>query len=118
MEKNRKEPKKALPETRNHIVKDIFDKPRSRAQRISTIFTHDKSSAKTIPTSANRQRIPSDLKPLPAAIDIGTSSVKVLRLGESGRKQLEIICADKEALDIPSGSDFSSPIKNALKRIT
>jgi len=86
---------KPQPQTPN-IVKDIFDKPKKESRNVSPIFTHKKDSAKVISPQKKRPEIPPNIKPLPTAIDISSTTVKVLRLGENEKRQLETVCVDKE----------------------
>ncbi|UCD55128.1 MAG: pilus assembly protein PilM [Candidatus Omnitrophota bacterium] len=91
------------------IVKEIFDKPKSAKRRISALFTPYKGQPKVIFPPRKRPEISYKIKPLPIAIDIGTKLVKIMRLGESERKQLEIICIDHERCE--------TSVKDALRKL-
>ncbi len=101
---------------RKNIVKDIFTRPKAEKEKISAIFTHYRHSPKIIPPSPQKEA-PS-LRPLPAAIDIGASGIKLFQLGEGEKGELEIICIDEEGLPAAADNDPTVSIKSALKKIT
>ena len=97
-----------MPEQKKDLVKEIFERSKEATGKVSTLFTHVKQTPK--PSAARKIRIPSfSSKALPAAIDIGTSAVKLLQLAEGAKGRLEVSCRDKEP--------YSAGIKEALKKI-
>ncbi len=96
------------------IVKDVFEKSKTAAARISTIFTHFTSYPKI---SKKRIKLPRHLKELPAAVDMGTSSIKLLQLAESLKGELEIIALDKEEYSLPLSDSPILNQKQALKKL-
>ena len=98
------------------IVKDIFDRKTGRG-KVSTIFTHSKPSPKIMPPGPKREVPSYPLRPLPAAIDIGTSSIKLLQLAEGEKKRLEIVCVDEEGLSAGADSGSAASIRPALEKI-
>ncbi|MBL7069461.1 MAG: pilus assembly protein PilM [Candidatus Omnitrophica bacterium] len=76
------------------IVKDTFGKSGPAERKVSTLFTYFKHSQKVISPKQKSSTVP--LKPLPAAIDIGTYSIKLLKLSESPNKKLEVTTLDYE----------------------
>lgn len=96
------------------IVKEIFEKPKGARDKISTLFTHFKPTAKA-PTLKKRKT--TSLKELPAAIDIGTASIKILQLAEAQKGEIEIICIDKEGYHIDQKTPLIIAQKEALRKI-
>jgi len=104
------------------IVKEIFERRKAVAEKVSTLFTHFKHSPKTL-----EAKTPGSLKPLPAAIDIGTSSIKLFQLAKGPGAEIEIIALDREPYLVTTPSPQSSPQtqkgealsfqREALKRI-
>ena len=97
------------------FVKEIFERPKSPADKVSTLFTHLKPPPKV--STSKKVKRPSSLKGLPAAIDIGTSSVKILQLGEAAKGDFEVICIDKEPYSFDKTLPSNVLQKEALKRI-
>lgn len=97
------------------IVREIFGKPKGTAYKVSALFTHFKHLPKVIPSTA--ARISSPLKPLPAAIDIGASSIKLLQLAEGPKAEIEIIALDREKYPFPLQHNPIVYQREALKRI-
>ncbi|MFH1846795.1 MAG: pilus assembly protein PilM [Candidatus Omnitrophota bacterium] len=105
------------PETPENLVKDIFERPKAEPHKISAIFTHKKDSRKMISPSVKKKiAIPANVKPLPTSIDIGTSSIKVIRLGITEKRRFEVLCVDREPYGI-SGVPDSAIIKKTIDRI-
>ncbi len=102
--------------THKDIVKDIFDKPKAEKEKVSTIFTHFKPSSKIISPLPHKEIPSPHLKPLPVAIDIGTSSIKLLQLAEGKKGDLEIVAIDEEKLVGGTGSEPTSA-RSALRHI-
>ncbi|MFH1753499.1 MAG: pilus assembly protein PilM [Candidatus Omnitrophota bacterium] len=99
------------------IVKDIFNRPNPRRRPISAIFTYYKKTPKVRPASVFKE-IPANIKLLPVALDIGSTRVKAVCLGENDKGVLEIIRMDREVYGPPSaGSDQIQAVKNALINI-
>lgn len=90
---------------KKNIVKEIFERPKEATGKISTIFTHFRPSSRPL---LHRKPSSSSAKALPAAIDIGTSIIKLFQLAEESGK-LEIINIDREA--------YSGDKKDALEKI-
>lgn len=97
------------------FVKDIFDRPKTEKDKISTIFTYFRHSPKLASPGPKGIALPSSLKPLPTAIDIGASSIKLLQMAEGKDERMEIVCIDEEAL--PAGAESKDSMRLALKRI-
>jgi len=102
---------------REDLVKNIFDRPKTEKQKVSSIFTHFKHSPKLVNPGPRREAAFSHLRPLPVAIDIGTTSIKLVRLGESKDGKIEIISIDEESLPAGSAADSSDSLRYALKNI-
>lgn len=116
---------------RKDFVRDLFGKTGSGKEKVSSIFDPAKkktaaSAGKTEPAPAGAKTPAVKLAPkaavrpaklLPAAIDIGTGSVKLCQLAESPGGSIEAACVDMEAL--PSGvADLTAQqIKSALKNL-
>ncbi|GEM_PF-2795942 len=112
MDKEKKISKKAPRKASKNIVQEIFGRRKASTQRVSTIFTHNKSSTKIMPSSEKNKDIPADITALPAVVDIGASSVKILRLGENEKHLFEIICVDEE----PRGKSLAGALDNLKAR--
>ena len=96
-EKNEKQAKDVDKQAKD-IVKEIFGKSKSQPKKISTIFTHFRRPPKVSPKAKSSIF----LKKFPAAIDIGTSSIKIIQLAQRQPKgELEVVCIDKEEYSIP-----------------
>ena len=102
---------------REDLVKDIFDRPKSEKHKVSSIFTHFKNSPKIAGPAPKREPAHPHLRPLPVAIDIGTTSIKLVRLGESRDGKVEIISIDEETLKPEGGAGSPDPFRQALKSI-
>jgi type IV pilus assembly protein PilM len=96
------------------IVKDIFDRKAGR-RKVSTIFTPSKPSAKVMPPGPKREVPSYPLRPLPVAIDIGTTGIRLLQLAEGEKNRLEIVCIDEES--VSPGTDSATSIRSALENI-
>jgi len=92
---------------RENIVKEIFEKQKQAVDKVSTIFTHFRPASKAVlfpkPKTAS---LPAGL---PAAVDVGTSSIKIVQLAQGSGSELEIIAIDRE--------QYSSDRHEFLKRI-
>jgi len=97
------------------FVKQIFERPKAPADKMSTLFTHLKPPPKV--STPKKVKKPSSLKGLPAAIDIGTSSIKILQLGEASKGDFEVICIDKESFPFDKTLPSNVLQKEALRRI-
>ncbi len=97
------------------IVKEIFERPKATADKVSTLFTHFKHPPKAAPPA--EPKAPSSLRALPAAIDIGVTSIKLFQLAESTKAQYEIIALDKEEYPLPLQQDPIVCQRDALKKI-
>lgn len=87
--------KKKSPSTGSSgLVKDIFSRQKAGKDKVSTLFTHFKHTPKPVPQP--KMPLPSGYKPFPPAIDIGTSSIKVIQLAEDEKGKLKIIAIDQE----------------------
>ncbi|MBL7071334.1 MAG: pilus assembly protein PilM [Candidatus Omnitrophica bacterium] len=102
---------------REDLVKKIFDRPKAEKQRVSSIFTHFRHSPKVVSPGPRKDAATSHLRPLPVAIDIGTTSIKLVRLGEAKDGRIEIISIDEE--DLASGGELITigSLKASLKSI-
>ncbi len=92
---------------KKNIVREIFERPKEATGKISAIFTHFRSPTKAVLFPKANQ--PPSAKALPAAIDIGTSTIKLFQLGQDLKGGLEIINLDRQ--------NSSADKKEALKRI-
>lgn len=99
-----------------NIVKEIFERPKDAKNKVSSLFTHFKHPPETLLPEKAKIKTAPPLKRLPAAIDIGSSAIKLLQLaqGRADDKQ-EIVCIDKEAY--PAGSSTLASQKEALHKI-
>jgi len=97
------------------FVKNIFERPKSPTDKVSTLFTHLKPPPKV--ATPKKVKRPSTLKELPAAIDIGTASIKILQLGEASKGDFEVICIDKETYPFDKTLPSNVLQREALKRI-
>lgn len=96
------------------IVTEIFGKSNPRPKKVSTIFTHFRRPPKAPPKAKSSLF----LKKLPAAIDIGASSIKIIRLAQRQPKgELEVICIDKEAYAIRGKTPEVIEQREALKKL-
>ncbi len=102
---------------REDLVKNIFDRPKTEQQRVSSIFTHFKPSPRTVNPGPGRDIAFPHLRPLPVAIDIGTTSIKLVRLGESKDGRMEIIAIDEEPLPAAAGAGSAELLRPALRNI-
>jgi len=100
------------------IVKNVFDRPKLGKVQVSSIFTHGNNARKII-TSRQREapEIPHHVKPLPVALDIGTTSVKIMRLGIDDKRRFEVIDIDTEPYETSDGVNTLLAIKNALETL-
>jgi len=91
-EKNEKQNKDTENQSTD-IVREIFGKAKLQPKKVSTIFTHFKRPAKAV----KKAKSSVFYKKLPAAIDIGTSSIKIIQLAQrQPRGEIEVVCIDKE----------------------
>ncbi|MFH1855990.1 MAG: pilus assembly protein PilM [Candidatus Omnitrophota bacterium] len=108
MKKEEKKPHK-------NIVEEIFASSQSEAKKISTIFTYFKHPPKVMLPSQPLAK--SSFKNLPAGIDIGTDSVRLLQLAEGNKNEPVIILADEEKYALSPAADTINFQKNALQKI-
>lgn len=110
--------KKSLNILPDDMVKDVFSRPQKGDARVSSIFTHRKGVQKIVSSSGNAgAQIPSNIKPIPVAIDIGTKTVKTIRLGVDEEKRFEIIDVDSQTCEVSGIPDSFSAAKNALEAL-
>jgi len=115
-DKNTPSPEEKAYEAPKDLVKNIFERPKAAAKRVSAIFTNYKASRKVAPSTEAIYDIPANIKPLPVAIDIGTTSIKIVRLGEADKNSLQVVCLDKDTYK-EEDSDKSHSIKEGLKKL-
>lgn len=99
------------------LVKDIFDRPEAERHEVSTIFTHFRHSPKISSVRHGEKAAPSPFKMFPAAIDIGTASIRLLKLGETKEGAAEIISIDEEKIPQARTAESPDPVRLALKNI-
>ena len=113
--KNKKKKPNILPDD---IVKNVFERPPIAKARVSSIFNHNKDARKVMPSQKREApEIPHHVKPLPVALDIGTTSVKIMRLGIDEKKRFEVIDIDTEPYETSGVTDTFVSIKNALETL-
>ncbi|MFH1503860.1 MAG: pilus assembly protein PilM [Candidatus Omnitrophota bacterium] len=97
------------------IVREIFERPKQATDKVSALFTHFKQSAQ--PEVISEPSSQSLAKSFPAAIDIGTSSIKLLQLAENSKGQIEVIALDRQEYTTQAYQDLITCQKQALKKI-
>ncbi|MFC1631607.1 pilus assembly protein PilM [Candidatus Omnitrophota bacterium] len=97
------------------VVREIFERPQPAEGKVSTLFTHFRPAQKISPPK--KSKLPGQLKPLPAAIDLGTSSVKLLQLAQGPKNELEVICIDREKYPSDKSIDLIARQREALKKL-
>ncbi len=78
------------------IVKEIFERPKQAAEKVSAIFTYFRDPAKSVLSKQHKE--PSSSGRLPAGIDIGTQAVKIFQLAQTSKPTGEIATFDREDL--------------------
>jgi len=101
--------------SQKNIVKEIFERQKSRVEKISTLFTHFKHPPRAEVSSSKPAS--SSFKPLTAAIDIGASSIKLLQLAEGPKGEVEVIALDRQEYFVPKHQDPEAYQKQALDEI-
>jgi type IV pilus assembly protein PilM len=96
------------------VVKRIFEGSKKTPDKVSALFNHLRPSSKS---SSTKNNLPSSYKLLPAAIDIGTSSIKLLQLAKGAGGEIKIVALDKEVYPAPVRPDSISHQRQALKQI-
>lgn len=98
-----------------NIVQRVFDRKANESQKVSPLFTYFKHASKVLPSK--ELQLQTVFTPLPAAIDLGHASVKLLQMAKNSRGELEIIAIDEEPYGAPSERQFFSLQKEALQKI-
>ncbi|MFH1519481.1 MAG: pilus assembly protein PilM [Candidatus Omnitrophota bacterium] len=116
-EENKEKQDQAKEAETKDIVKEIFGKSSYRPKKTSTLFTHFRHPAKPLP----KVKASLFMKKLPAAIDIGASSIKILQLAQRQPKgELEIVCIDQQGYSIrgkvPEIIDQREILKTLIER--
>jgi len=112
MEQNQKPSEEAK---KQNLVENIFNRPKIATGKTSAIFTHSKKTYKV--KAPEKKSVFSHSKPLPPAIDIGTSSIKLLQLSESDKGILEVSSIDQENYSQNKNFSISSRLKICLEKI-
>ncbi len=113
-EENKEKQDQAKEAETKDIVKEIFGKSSSRPKKTSTLFTHFRRPTKPLP----KAKTSLFMKKLPAAIDIGTASIKILQLAQKQPKgELEIVCLDKQGYSTGGKTPEIIDQREALKTL-
>ncbi len=100
--------KKEEPKSTN-IVQKVFGRQDKGGGPVSTLFTYTKQAPKVLAE-------PPAFSSLPAAIDLGTSSLKLLQLAKDPKGQVEVCLLDEEPYENASGRDLWQKQKDALQK--
>jgi type IV pilus assembly protein PilM len=102
----------------DNIVKKVFDRPGARVDRISPLFTHFKKVPKTKVKKPVKVSAPkSGAKRLSAAIDFGSSRIKLLQIAQGKSGEFEVALMDEELLSPDPNSAQILKSKQALEKI-
>ena len=84
-------------EKSDNIVKKVFDRVKKGPEKVSPLFTYSKHHApKALAPQEKESKGSSVFSPLPAAIDVGTSVVKLIQLAQGQKGELELLLMDEE----------------------
>ncbi|MBI2095355.1 MAG: pilus assembly protein PilM [Candidatus Omnitrophica bacterium] len=82
-------------EKSDNIVKKVFDRAKKGPEKVSPLFTYSKHHAPKV-LAPQESKGPLVFNPLPAAIDVGTSVVKLIQLAQGQKGELELLLMDEE----------------------
>src|SRR3989338_2110819 len=85
-----------MEEKSDNIVKKVFDRVKKGPEKISPLFTYSKHHATKVLTPQEPRKGLLVFNPLPAAIDVGTSVVKLIQLAQGQKGELELLLMDEE----------------------
>ena len=98
-----------------NIVQKVFDRKAHESQKVSPLFTYFKHASKVLPSKEPQSQ--SVFTPLPAAIDLGRTSVKLLQIAKNSSGELEIAAIDEELYGVSSERQFFALQKEALQKL-
>ena len=105
----------------SNIVKKVFGRRDAGREHVSTLFTYKKQTQKMLPggeiKAAADPRGALVFSPLPAAIDFGSSGIKLLQLGREPKGEVEVSLLDEELYEKTAGRDLWQQQKEALGKI-
>ncbi|MBU1122110.1 MAG: pilus assembly protein PilM [Candidatus Omnitrophota bacterium] len=104
----------SLNSTKN-IVKEVFERKKILTEGISTLLTHFRHPPKVVSNEVKISFPKSML--LPPAIDIGTSSIKLVQMAMRKDSNLDIARIDQEGYDAVPRYDSVVNLKKTLQRI-